>query len=119
MEQFDFNKTPKIIFDERLTKNRLSNLTYTGSKKEKSYANRHDLITITFFYYELVEEDEQDKVERFEDFCEVMNKILDECGMLSLNPNNLYEYFIMLCMYTNDPLATFQEVYIQSLKKDE
>ena len=109
---------PMEIKSNRLTKERLHHLAPEESDGKDRYVQRQDLITILFLYYELISEDEQDRQTRFEDFSEESNKKLNICGMLSLNPNNLYEYFIMLCMYTDDPLGTFQEVFVQSVKKE-
>lgn len=109
---------PLDIKSNRLTKERLHHLALEEVDGKDRYAQRQDLITLVFLYYELALEDEQDRIVRFEDFSEVMNKMLGMCGLLSLNPNNLYEYFIMLCMCTDDPLGTFQEVFVQTIKNE-
>ena len=125
---------PDDIRNNRLTRERLSNIVMKEDKTQDKYPNRQDLITSVFLLYELnrkklmdehiseLEDDEMKfdamtRSEKRDDFCEKVNKKLNLCGLLDINANNLYEYFIMLCMSTDDPLGTFQEVYIQSIKK--
>ena len=108
---------PDDIRNNRLTRERLSNIVMKEDNTQVKYPNRQDLITAIFLLYELTEDDVNDRIEKFYDFCEQVNKKLNLCGLLDINSNNLYEYFIMLCMSTDDPLGTFQEVYIQSIKK--
>ena len=102
---------PDTIVNNRLTKQRLGDIA-NGRK----YASRQDLITLCFLYNQLdIIAIDMESKDRLEDFCEDVNRKLELCGMQELNVNNPYEYFIMLCMSTKEPLMVFQEVFLQAI----
>lgn len=118
-EEEVFKGIPEELKANRLTKARLHFIAAEGNE-QKRYPQRKDLITILFLNYntsDLYWNEEHSKADRMIDFQEFVDDTLDRCGLASLNRNNIYEYFILLCMYANEPLEVFQEVYIQSIFK--
>lgn len=116
-----FKDLSEELKTNRLTKERL-HFFVTDDPKEKRYPQRKDLITILFLNYtssDIYWNEEHSKSDRLIDFQEFVDETLDRCGMAPLNPNNIYEVFILLCMYANEPLEVFQEVYIQSILKNK
>ena len=106
---------PDAIVNNRLTKGRLGDIV-----KGEKYASRQDLVTLCFLYNQWDDiAIDMNPEDRLEDFCDTVNRKLELCGMQELNVNNIYEYFIMLCMSTEEPLMVFQEVFLQAINNRE
>ena len=106
---------PDAIVNNRLTKGRLGDIV-----KGEKYASRQDLVTLCFLYNQWADiAIDMNPEDRLEDFCDTVNRKLELCGMQELNVNNIYEYFIMLCMSTEEPLMVFQEVFLQAINNRE
>ena len=89
---------------------RLSRQKIDGILKKKQPVGRADLITLVFFIYsqKYIEEIPD---ERCRLFIDKTNQVLTECGFAKLYLVNSFEAFVMLCMLTDTPLATFSEVW--------
>lgn len=47
-------------------------------------------------------------------YIDEINPILNRCGMMDLYPVNPYESFVLMCLLSEYPLATYAEVWEQS-----
>lgn len=101
-----FAKLKKQFKSKRLTRARINEIQ-SGKPVE-----RFDIITLIFFIYALDEEKlELNAGPRFHAFVEETNDLLMDAGMMDLYPVNPYEAFILMCIVSDDLLATFSEVW--------
>ena len=100
-------------FDQkRETRQRLAEII-SGSKT----ADRFDLVTLLFLRY--AEEVEPDwPAERYMRYIDEINEILNRCSMMDIYPVNPYESFVLMCLLSEYPLATYAEVWEQSYHFD-
>lgn len=82
---------------------------------DKSDIDRFDLITLSFV---IVSQDATltNNQRRFYEFVERTNLALEDCSMGKLYIANPYECFLLLCLLSDCPLATFTEVFEKSYK---
>ncbi|GHU64960.1 hypothetical protein AGMMS49983_11820 [Clostridia bacterium] len=73
--------------------------------------DRFDLITLEFFLYSQDVRYAEDNKNRLFAFTDDANRILLECGMGELYVANPYECFLLMCMVSDCPLATFADVW--------
>ncbi len=81
--------------------------------------NRYDLATMSFFVQAHRKAEEEDPARRYHAFVDYTNAILDKCGMGELYVANPYEAFLMICMLTDYPLATYADVWELSYDEEE
>lgn len=79
--------------------------------------NRFDLITLNFFIFSQSINMYPNAKQRYVQFIESMNKILEECFMGKLYVQNPYECFILMCILSDDPLGTYADVWELSYEK--
>ncbi len=72
---------------------------------------RFDLITLRFLIACLSQEKEQEPRQRYQTFVSSMNQILLDCSYGELYTASPYECFIMMCLLSIDPLATYTDVF--------
>ena len=82
-------------------------------------ANRFDLITLNFFIFSQLAEDQMPLTDsfirnRFFRFINSTNELLNLCSMGELYIQNPYECFILMCMASQDPLGTYADVWEMS-----
>lgn len=53
--------------------------------------------------------DESEIIENLEDFCESMNKTLAECGFTQLYVRNPYDWIILFCANSSNPVDYLQD----------
>lgn len=75
--------------------------------------NRFDLITFLFYSYSRKEALPD---QRRDEFIQETNELLMKCHMAGLYFANPYEAFIMMCLMTDEPLATFSDVWEMSYR---
>lgn len=76
-----------------------------------SEIDRFDLITLNFFVYSQKVDEIPSAEERLERFVASTNDILQNCSMGKLYLANPYECFLQMCMMSQEPLATFADVW--------
>ena len=93
-----------LFAGKRPSRQRL-NRVRAGSDKP----DRFDLITLSFFIASQSAERQREK--RYTAFLTETNRLLDECGYGPLYVTNPYECFILMCILSEDPLATYCDVW--------
>ena len=72
---------------------------------------RFDLITLNFFVFSQKLNVYPEAKQRYMQFLESTNKILEKCFMGSLYIQNPYECFVLMCILSLEPLATYADVW--------
>lgn len=85
----------------------------------KSEINRFDLITLNFFVFSQKISLYDTAIKRYNAYVESMNIILETCNMDRMYVSNPYECFILMCMLSQDPLATYADVWEFSYLMDQ
>jgi len=80
--------------------------------------DRFDLITLNFFLFSQETRYEEDNKNRFLAFTDSTNTLLEECGMGELYISNPYECFLLMCILSDCPLATYADVWEMSYEDD-
>lgn len=77
--------------------------------------NRFDIITLLFFIYaETIEPDWP--AERFYQFVEEANRLLESHHMMGIYPVNPYEAFVLMCIVTDEPMSVYSEIWERSFE---
>ena len=102
----------KQFAQKRMTRQRMGNII-----SGKIAVERFDLVTLLFLRY--AEEVEPDwPAERYMQYIDEINSILNRCGMMDIYPVNPYEAFVLMCILSDDPLGTFSEVWERSYEQE-
>lgn len=72
---------------------------------------RFDLITLNFFVFSQKISVYPEAKQRYTQFLESTNIILEKCFMGSLYIQNPYECFVLMCILSLDPLGTYADVW--------
>lgn len=81
--------------------------------------DRFDLITLNFFIYSQKVDEIPSAEERLNCFTVSTDTILQSCSMGKLYIANPYECFLQMCMLSEEPLATFADVWELSYQNNE
>lgn len=99
--------------------------------KETAKIERSDIISLNFLVHASVYldklPDSYDEAEeymklckkRYEDFCTDTQKILNDCSLGNFYAQNLYEFCLMLCMASDDPVAVLNDVLMEVVCAEE
>ena len=90
---------------------RVNRQHFNALEKDISKLTREDLITMNFFIYATKYSEKEFGEYRVEGFRESTNELLEKCSLGELFVSNPYEWFILACMYSEDPLDTYASVY--------
>ncbi|MBQ9708437.1 MAG: hypothetical protein IJV66_04555 [Firmicutes bacterium] len=102
----------KQFAQKRMTRQRMGNII-----SGKIAVERFDLVTLLFLRY--AEEVEPDwPAERYMQYIDEINSILNRCGMMDIYPVNPYEAFVLMCILSDYPLGTFSEVWERSYEQE-
>ena len=99
--------------NKRMSRQRLERLL-----KRKSPVNRFDIITLEFFITASRLEDEYPD-ERCRTFIDRTNEILEKCGFTGIYPVNPYETFVLLCLLTEFPIASYADIWEMSYENQQ
>ncbi len=111
-------KMSASILSKQFDQKRMTRQRIAGILAGKTRVERFDLVTLLFLRY--AEEVEPDwPAERYMRFIDEINEILGRCGMMDIYPVNPYESFILMCLLTDYPLATYAEVWEQSYEQEQ
>ncbi len=109
-------KMSASILAKQFDQKRMTRQRITGILSGKIRVERFDLVTLLFLRY--AEEVEPDwPAERYMRYIDEINEVLGRCGMMDIYPVNPYEAFILMCLLTDYPLATYAEVWEQSYEQ--
>lgn len=72
---------------------------------------RFDLITLNFFVFSQKLNVYPEAKQRYTQFLESTNNILEKCFMGNLYIQNPYECFVLMCILSLDPLGTYADVW--------
>lgn len=109
-------KMSASILSRQFDQKRMTRQRITGILNGSIRVERFDLVTLLFLRY--AEEVEPEwPAERYMRFIDEINEILRRCGMMDIYPVNPYESFILMCLLTDYPLATYSEVWEQSYEQ--
>lgn len=112
-ESGNIMKMSASILSRQFDQKRMSRQRITGILSGKIAVERFDLVTLLFLRY--AEEVEPDwPAERYMRYIDEINGILGRCGMMDIYPVNPYEAFVLMCLLSDYPLATYAEVWEQS-----
>ena len=73
--------------------------------------NRFDLITLSFFIFSQKLNQYPNPKQRYVQFTDSTNEILESCFMGKLYIQNPYECFVLMCILSEDPLGTYADVW--------
>ena len=101
------------LFGSLFQNKRMSRQRISGILSGKHEVDRFDLITLLFFIYaQTVEPDWP--AERYYQYIDEINEILERCRMLGIYPTNPYEAFVLMCIVTDDPMDVYAQVWERS-----
>ena len=78
---------------------------------------RFDLITLNFFIFSQKLSVYPEAKQRYTQFLNSTNQILEKCFMGNLYIQNPYECFVLMCILSLDPLGTYADVWELSYKQ--
>ena len=110
MQKLTASRFHSLFREKRLTRQRISSIL-----KGKSSVDRYDLLTLLFFLHASAAEPDW-PTDRYLQFVEKANELLEDCDMYGIYPVNPYESFLLMCMITEYPLAVFAEVWERSFE---
>lgn len=96
---------PDVFLGKRLSRQHLSALLM-----HQTLPDRYDIITLHFLEYALSLDKHKDVRTRYLHFVDETNDLLASCHLGEIYVTEPYESFICMCMLTEDPLVTFNEV---------
>lgn len=108
----NLQKASSSLLSRQFHNFRLSRQRIDGVLKKQMQVDRYDLITLNFFLYSQKEYESPE--ERLRDFMDDTNLILRESGLKELYLVNPYESFVLMCLLSEVPLATYAEVWEMS-----
>jgi len=106
LEKLSASKLTKYFSCKRFSRQHIAELL------SKSVAvDRFDLMTLNFFLFSQNEKYAEDNKNRYIAYVDSTNDILSECMMGELYVANPYECFLLMCMLSECPLATYADVW--------
>ena len=94
----------KRFRQKRMSRQRLNDVSSRSLK-----VDRFDLITLEFFICSQEQLELEPEI-RLRLYMDETNAILEKCGMMKLYPVNPYEAFVLMCLLTDCPLATYSDI---------
>ena len=108
----NLQKASSSLLSKQFNNFRLSRQRIDGVLKKQLQVDRYDLITLEFFLYS--QKDYEFPEDMLRDFMDDMNRILQESGLKELHAVNPYEAFVLMCLLSEVPLATYADVWEMS-----
>lgn len=81
--------------------------------------NRFDLLTLLFLIYSQKKEYDGKELNRYSDFVDDADELLEKCFFGKMYIQNPYECFLLMCLLSEDPLGTYGEVWEMSFPENE
>ena len=112
----NLQKASSSLLSKQFQNFRLSRQRIDGVMKQQLLVDRYDLITLVFFLYSQKEYESPE--DRLKDFMDETNRVLRESGLQELHPVNPYEAFVLMCLLSEVPLATYADVWEMSFSEE-
>ena len=80
----------------------------------RAEVTRFDLITLNFFIFSQKLDVYPDPKQRYVQFQDAVDELLEKCFMGKMYVQNPYECFVLMCILSDDPLATYADVWEMS-----
>ena len=109
----NLQKMSSSSLSRHFAQRRMSRQRIDGLLQKKLQVERFDLITLMFFIYAQEQLDLEPEI-RCKNFIDATNEMLADCRMMALYPVNPYESFVMMCLLSEGPLATYAEIWEMS-----
>ena len=109
----NLQKMSDSVLSGHFQQKRLSRQRIDKIRNRELTADRFDLITLLFFVYSQEEIEEEPEV-RCRKFIDEINGILNRCSMHDLYVVNPYESFVLMCLLSEVPLATYADIWDMS-----
>ena len=106
----NLQKMSASLLNSHFRQRRFSRQRMDSLAKGSLPVERFDLITLLFFIYSQTMEDQEPEI-RCRAFIDETNDVLKKCGMMELYPVNPYEAFVMMCLLSECPLATYSDIW--------
>jgi len=111
LEKLSASKLSKYFSNKRFSRQHIAALL------SKSVAvDRFDLMTLNFFIFSQNKKYDMNSKGRYIAFADSTNDILNECMMGDLYITNPYECFLLMCILSDSPLATYADVWEMSFE---
>ena len=106
----NLQKMSASVLGRHFRQRRMSRQRIDGVQKKQIPVERFDLITLLFFCH-AQNADPDFPEENCRRYIEEIDGILEECGMMKIYPVNPYEAFVLMCLLSECPLATYSEIW--------
>jgi len=111
--KFSVSKLVKHFGEKRLSRQHIHDIL-----TKRTAVDRFDLITLNFFIFSQDESISNNKT-RYIRFVDETNLILSECSMGEIYVANPYECFLLMCILSDWPLASYADVLEKSFEVTE
>ena len=106
----NLQKMSASVLSKHFRQKRMSRQRIDKILSKEMPVDRFDLITLLFFICSQEQEMEEPEI-RCRNYIDEINDILKRSGMMGLYPVNPYESFILMCLLSEEPLATYAEIW--------
>lgn len=106
----NLQKMSASLLNSHFRQRRFSRQRMDSLAKRSLPVERFDLITLLFFIYSQTMESQEPEI-RCKAFIDETNAVLKNCGMMELYPVNPYEAFVLMCLLSECPLATYSDIW--------
>lgn len=106
----NLQKMSSSVLAKHFRQKRMSRQRIDSILAGETLIDRFDLITLLFFIYSQEQENMEPEI-RCRKYIDDINSILKECRMMVLHPVNPYESFVLMCLLSETPLATYSEIW--------
>ena len=113
------NLTPSKAskLNEQFAGKRFSRHRIGGILSGDTEVTRFDIITLNFFVFSQKLDVYPEPKDRYFQFYESTNRILEKCFFGKMFVQNPYECFVLMCILSDDPLGTYADVWELSYDK--
>lgn len=110
------NLTPgkRSKLNEQFAGKRFSRQRISDILAGRAEVTRFDLITLNFFIFSQKLDVYPDPKQRYVQFQDAVDELLEKCFMGKMYVQNPYECFVLMCILSDDPLATYADVWEMS-----
>lgn len=106
----NLQKMSASVLSKHFCQKRMSRQRIDRILRKEMPVDRFDLITLLFFICSQEQEMEEPEI-RCRRYIDEINDILKKSGMMGLYPVSPYESFILMCLLSEEPLATYAEIW--------
>ena len=100
------SKLNEQFYGKRFSRQRMSDILSGNAE-----VTRFDLITLNFFVFSQKLDVYPEPKNRYVQFYESTNEMLEKCFLGKMYVQNPYECFVLMCILSDDPLGTYADVW--------